>query len=42
MSIVLAAANRVAAADSAIRVMVVDDAVVARSLVTRWVETEPT
>jgi two-component system, chemotaxis family, protein-glutamate methylesterase/glutaminase len=41
MSIVLAAANRVAAADSAIRVMVVDDAVVARSLVTRWVDTEP-
>jgi two-component system chemotaxis response regulator CheB len=42
MSIALAAANRrVAAADSAIRVMVVDDAVVARSLVTRWVDAEP-
>src|SRR6204780_1814707 len=41
MSIVLAAANRVTAADSAIRVMVVDDAVVARSLVTRWVDAEP-
>ena len=40
MSIVLVAANRVAAADSAIRVMVVDDAVVARSLVTRWVDAE--
>src|SRR5580698_2878142 len=41
MSIVLAANRRVAAADSAIRVMVVDDAVVARSLVTRWVDAEP-
>jgi two-component system, chemotaxis family, protein-glutamate methylesterase/glutaminase len=42
MSIALAAANRgAAAADSAIRVMVVDDAVVARSLVTRWVDAEP-
>jgi two-component system, chemotaxis family, protein-glutamate methylesterase/glutaminase len=42
MSIALAAVNRrAAAADSAIRVMVVDDAVVARSLVTRWVDAEP-
>jgi two-component system chemotaxis response regulator CheB len=41
MSIALAAANRVAAVDNAIRVMVVDDAIVARSLVTRWVDTEP-
>jgi two-component system, chemotaxis family, protein-glutamate methylesterase/glutaminase len=41
MSTVLAAANRVAVADRPIRVMVVDDAVVARSLVTRWVDAEP-
>jgi two-component system chemotaxis response regulator CheB len=41
MSIALAAANRAVAADRPIRVMVVDDAVVARSLVTRWVEAEP-
>jgi len=41
MSITLAAARRVAAADKPIRVMVVDDAVVARSLVTRWVDAEP-
>src|SRR5580693_4726148 len=41
MSIALAAAKRAAAADRPIRVMVVDDAVVARSLVTRWVEAEP-
>ena len=41
MSIALAAANRAVAADRPIRVMVVDDAVVARSLVTRWVESEP-
>jgi len=41
MSTVLAAANRAVAADKPIRVMVVDDAVVARSLVTRWVEAEP-
>jgi len=41
MSIALAAAKRAAAADRPIRVMVVDDAVVARSLVTRWVESEP-
>src|SRR5580658_4819794 len=40
MSTALAAANRVTAADGAIRVMVVDDAVVARSLVTRWVDSE--
>jgi two-component system, chemotaxis family, protein-glutamate methylesterase/glutaminase len=41
MSIALAAANRAVTADKPIRVMVVDDAVVARSLVTRWVEAEP-
>jgi two-component system, chemotaxis family, protein-glutamate methylesterase/glutaminase len=41
MSIALAAASRAAAADKPIRVMVVDDAVVARSLVTRWVDAEP-
>jgi two-component system, chemotaxis family, protein-glutamate methylesterase/glutaminase len=41
MSIALAAAKRAAAADKPIRVMVVDDAVVARSLVTRWVDAEP-
>jgi two-component system chemotaxis response regulator CheB len=41
MSIALAAANRAVVADKPIRVMVVDDAVVARSLVTRWVDAEP-
>ncbi len=41
MSIALAPAGRAVAADKPIRVMVVDDAVVARSLVTRWVEAEP-
>jgi two-component system chemotaxis response regulator CheB len=41
MSIALAAASHAAAADKPIRVMVVDDAVVARSLVTRWVDAEP-
>src|ERR1700744_6243656 len=41
MSIAFAAANRAVAADKPIRVMVVDDAVVARNLVTRWVEAEP-
>src|SRR5580692_11358554 len=41
MSIAFATANRVGATDRPIRVMVVDDAVVARSLVTRWVEAEP-
>ena len=40
MSSALAAGSRVAAADRPIRVMVVDDAVVARSLVTRWVDAE--
>jgi two-component system chemotaxis response regulator CheB len=40
MSSALAAASRVAAADGPIRVMVVDDAVVARSLVTRWIDAE--
>ena len=33
--------SRALAADKPIRVMVVDDAVVARSLVTRWVDAEP-
>ena len=41
MNIALAAADRALAADKPIRVMVVDDAVVARSLVTRWVDAEP-
>jgi two-component system chemotaxis response regulator CheB len=41
MSIAIAAATGAAAVDSPIRVMVVDDAVVARSLVTRWVDAEP-
>jgi two-component system chemotaxis response regulator CheB len=41
MSIALAVADRAAAAERPIRVMVVDDAVVARSLVARWVEAEP-
>ncbi len=40
MNTVLAAASA-AVADRPIRVMVVDDAVVARSLVTRWVDAEP-
>jgi two-component system chemotaxis response regulator CheB len=41
MSIALAVDNRATVADSPIRVMVVDDAVVARSLVARWVDAEP-
>jgi two-component system chemotaxis response regulator CheB len=41
MSIALAAADFSVAADRPIRVMVVDDAVVARSLVARWVDAEP-
>jgi two-component system chemotaxis response regulator CheB len=41
MSIALAAASHAAAAAKPIRVMIVDDAVVARSLVTRWVDAEP-
>jgi two-component system chemotaxis response regulator CheB len=41
MNIALAAASHAAAAAKLIRVMVVDDAVVARSLVTRWVDAEP-
>jgi two-component system, chemotaxis family, protein-glutamate methylesterase/glutaminase len=41
MSTALAAASGVAAADRPIRVMVVDDAVVARSLFTRWIDAEP-
>jgi two-component system chemotaxis response regulator CheB len=41
MNIALATADRALAADKPIRVMVVDDAVVARSLVARWVDAEP-
>jgi two-component system chemotaxis response regulator CheB len=41
MSIALAATSRVADPDRPIRVMIVDDAVVARTLVTRWVDAEP-
>src|SRR5580698_3406116 len=41
MSIAFAAADRAVAADKPIRVMVVDDSVVARSLVARWVDGEP-
>src|ERR1700690_1254886 len=41
MSIAFATADRAVAADKPIRVMVVDDSVVARSLVARWVDGEP-
>jgi two-component system chemotaxis response regulator CheB len=41
MNIALATADRASTADKPIRVMVVDDAVVARSLVARWVDAEP-
>jgi two-component system, chemotaxis family, protein-glutamate methylesterase/glutaminase len=41
MSTVLATASSRAAADKPIRVMVVDDAIVARSLVARWIAAEP-
>jgi len=41
MSPVLAAPRIAPAAERQIRVMVVDDAVVARSMMTRWVEAEP-
>src|ERR1700689_5061116 len=41
MSIAFVAAHRAAVVDKPNRVMVVDDAVVARSLVRRWVEAEP-
>jgi two-component system, chemotaxis family, protein-glutamate methylesterase/glutaminase len=41
MSTVLAAARPVTGADKPIRVMVVDDAVVVRSLLSRWIEAEP-
>jgi len=41
MSTALATASGVVAADRPIRVMVVDDAVVARSLLARWVGAEP-
>jgi len=41
MSSVLAAAQSAPAADRQIRVMVVDDAVVARSMMARWIESEP-
>jgi two-component system, chemotaxis family, protein-glutamate methylesterase/glutaminase len=40
MSTALAAANGAVAAEKQIRVMVVDDAVIARSLLTRWVDAE--
>ena len=41
MSAVLAAAKPATAAAKPIRVMIVDDAVVVRSLLTRWIEAEP-
>jgi two-component system, chemotaxis family, protein-glutamate methylesterase/glutaminase len=41
MSIALTAANPVLAVDHPIRVMVVDDSVVARRVLTRWIGTEP-
>jgi two-component system chemotaxis response regulator CheB len=41
MSPALAAARAAPAADRQIRVMVVDDAVVARSMMTRWIDAEP-
>jgi two-component system, chemotaxis family, protein-glutamate methylesterase/glutaminase len=41
MSPALAAARLVPAAERQIRVMIVDDAVVARSMMTRWIEAEP-
>src|SRR6202167_236313 len=41
MSSVLTAAKPVSRADKPIRVMVVDDAIVVRSLLTRWVDAEP-
>ena len=41
MSSVLAAAHAAPAAERQIRVMVVDDAVVARSMMARWIESEP-
>jgi len=41
MSPALAAAHSAPAAERPIRVMIVDDAVVARSMMTRWVEVEP-
>ncbi len=41
MSSALATARFVPAAERQIRVMIVDDAVVARSMMTRWVEAEP-
>ena len=41
MSIAFATPDYAAVADRLLRVMVVDDAVVARSLVARWVDNEP-
>jgi two-component system, chemotaxis family, protein-glutamate methylesterase/glutaminase len=41
MNSVLATARSAPAAERQIRVMVVDDAVVARSMMTRWIEAEP-
>jgi CheY-like chemotaxis protein len=41
MSIAVATASPAASAERPIRVMVVDDAVVARSLLRRWIDAEP-
>jgi two-component system chemotaxis response regulator CheB len=41
MSTVLAAASHAPGADKPIRVMIVDDAVVVRSLLARWIDAEP-
>ena len=41
MSIAVAATNLASSTDRVIRVMVVDDAVVARSLLRRWIDAEP-
>ena len=41
MSTVLAAKSPAIGADKPIRVMIVDDAIVVRSLLTRWIEAEP-
>ena len=41
MSLAVAATSPAALADRPIRVMVVDDAVVARSLLRRWIDAEP-
>jgi two-component system chemotaxis response regulator CheB len=41
MSLALAAASSAPAAERSIRVMIVDDAVVARAMMTRWIDAEP-